>query len=47
LGCGDEIVPSLAAGIDDGVVIVEHANAELVLTEELPDVFLRIEFGGV
>ena len=43
MGRSGEIVPGFATGIDDGVVAVEHPNAELVLRKKLPDVFLRIE----
>lgn len=47
MGCGDQIVPSLAAGIDDGLVAFPDEMAEGVLAEVLPDVFDRVQFRGV
>lgn len=44
---GGECVPGVATSIDDGFVIVEDAVAELVLTQVLPDVLDRIEFGRI
>lgn len=43
----DEGFPSVAAGIDDFLVGVEDAAREKVLAEELPDVFLGVEFGAI
>jgi hypothetical protein len=40
--CG-ESVPRLTAGVNDNVVAVEDAIAELVLAQELPDVFSRVK----
>ena len=40
----DELVPSVAAVIDDVVVGVEDAVGQPVVAHELPDVFGRIEF---
>ncbi len=40
----DEFVPGLAAGIDDGRVVVEDAVGEIGLSQVLPDVLDRIEF---
>lgn len=37
----------MAAGIDDGIIAVEDAIAELVLAQELPDVLDWIEFGRI
>lgn len=45
--CCDEAIPSVAAGIDDGIIGVPDAMAELVLSEELPDIFYGVEFRGV
>jgi hypothetical protein len=42
-----EFIPSIAAGVDDGVVAVEDAVAELVLPQILSDVLDRIEFGRI
>lgn len=41
----DEVVPGLAGGVDDGVVGVEDAVGEPVLSEVLPDVLDRVQFG--
>ena len=41
---GEQVSPSLAAGIDDGVVGVVDAQGEVVLAQVLPDVLDRIEF---
>ena len=41
----DELVPGVAAMVDDVVVGFEHAVGEPVVAQELPDVFGRIEFG--
>jgi len=41
----DEIVPSLAAVVDEIVVGFKDAVGEPVVTQELPDVFDRIELG--
>ena len=46
-GLGGEVIPGFAAGIDNGVVGFVDAVGELVLAEELPDVFLGVEFGAV
>jgi len=45
-GCGFELVPSVAAVIDDGGVAVEDAIGEPVVTHELPDVFLGVQLGA-
>ncbi len=37
----------VAAGVHDGVVSVEHAVAQLVLPQELPDVFHGVQLGAV
>src|SRR6266496_2937898 len=39
----DEVVPGVAAVIDDVVVGLEHAVGEPVVADELPDVFDRVE----
>ena len=44
-GLIDEIVPSLAAVVDEIVVGFKDAVGEPVVTQELPDVFDRIELG--
>ena len=38
----DQFVPSVAAGVDDGVVIVPDGNAEVVAAKNLPDVLDRV-----
>ena len=43
----DKCVPSVAAGGDDAVVAFEDALREVVLAEELPDVFDRVQFRAV
>lgn len=45
-GLLDEVVPGLAGGVDDGVVVVKDAVGEPVLSEVLPDVFDWVELGG-
>ena len=42
LGLIDELVPGLATGLNDGVVIFEDAVREPVLSEVLPDVLDRV-----
>ena len=44
---GDELLPGVAASIEDGVVISEDAVCEVVLAKELPDIFCRVEFWRV
>jgi hypothetical protein len=44
-GLIDELVPGVAAVVDDVVVGLENAVREPVVAHELPDVFHRIEFG--
>ena len=39
----DELVPGLATGLNDGVVVFEDAVREPVLAEILPDVFDRVQ----
>jgi hypothetical protein len=41
----DELVPGVAAMVDDLFVGAEHPVREPVVANELPDIFLRIEFG--
>ena len=41
----DELVPSLAAMVDEIVVGFEDAVGEPVVAHELPDVFDRVELG--
>ena len=43
-GLIDELVPCVAAMIDDVVVGFEHAVGEPIVAQELPDVLGRIEF---
>ena len=45
-GLIDELVPSVAAMIDEIVVGFEDAVGEPVVAHELPDVFDRVEFGA-
>ena len=45
-GLIDWVVPGLAVGIDDGVVVVEDAVGEPVLSEVLPDVLDGVKFGS-
>lgn len=44
-GLVDEFVPGLAAERENVVVGLEDADREPVLSDELPDIFLRIELG--
>ena len=44
--CFHEIVPCLAASLDDGVVGFIDTNGEFVLSQILPDVFGGVDFGG-
>jgi hypothetical protein len=44
LGLGDELVPSVAACVENGVVVLEDAVGEPVLPKILPDVLDRVEF---
>ena len=44
-GLCDELVPGVAAGVEDGVVVIEDAVREPVLAEVLPDVLDRVQFG--
>ncbi len=39
----DELVPGFAAGFEDGVVVLEEAVGEPVLTQVLPDVLDRVQ----
>ena len=39
LGHGDELVPCLAAGMDDGLVVFPDVVAEVILAQVLPDIF--------
>ena len=41
----DELVPGLATGLDDGVVIFEDAVGEPILAQVLPDVLDRVQLG--
>ena len=45
-GLIDELVPSLAAVVDEIVVGTKDAVREPVVAHELPDILDRIEFGG-
>ena len=42
----DELVPSVAAVVDDILVGIEHSVREPIVAHELPDVFLRVQFGA-
>ena len=46
--CGlmDEVIPGLAAGGENGVVVVKDTIGEPCLAQVLPNVFGWIEFGG-
>jgi hypothetical protein len=44
-GLIDELVPCLATGLDDGVVVFEDAVREPVLPEVLPDILDRVQLG--
>src|SRR4030095_6069781 len=44
-GLVDECVPSVAAVVDDIVEGFENPVGQPILTHELPDVFLTVEFG--
>lgn len=41
------MVPGVAAGLDDGVVGFVDAVGEMVLAQELPDVFLGVQLRAV
>ena len=41
-----ELVPSIAAMVDEIVVGFEDATGEPVVAHELPDVFHRVDLGG-
>jgi len=43
----DELVPSLAAVVDDVVVGGEDAVGEPIVAHELPDILDRVEFRGI
>ena len=45
-GLVDELVPSVAAVVDDVVVGFEEAVGEPIVAHELPDVFLRVQLGA-
>jgi hypothetical protein len=47
-GLGDKAVPGLAAGVDDGPVIREHAQRREALAQVQPDALDRVEklWGG-
>ena len=47
IGHGEEIVPGHAAGVDDGVVVVEDAEREIVLAQVFPDVLGRVQLGRI
>lgn len=44
-GLGRELLPGVAAGLDDGVIGGEDTIAELVRPQILPDILDRVEFG--
>ena len=44
---GDQVIPCGAAGFDDGVVIVEHAQRQVIFSQVLPDVLGRVQFGRI
>ncbi len=44
-GLCDELVPGVAADVEDGVVVIEDAVREPVLAEVLPDALDRVQFG--
>lgn len=46
-GLVDQLVPGVAAMIDDVLVTVEDAIGEPVVADELPDVLDRVEFGAL
>jgi hypothetical protein len=41
----DELVPNIAAVLEDVVVVAEDAIGASVVAHELPDVFDRVELG--
>ena len=43
----DELVPSFATGLDDGVIIFEDAVGEPILAQVLPDILDRVQLGGI
>ena len=47
LGSGDKLVPSLAAGIDDGLVGCEDPVGKVIVSKKFPDVFDWIKFRRV
>jgi len=44
LGVVHEEVPSILAGLHDGLVAVPEASAELVAAQIVPDILERVEF---
>ena len=44
-GLIDELVPSFATGLDDGVIIFEDAVGEPILAQVLPDILDRVQLG--
>ena len=44
LRIGDEAVPRILAGCDDGLIAIPDAPAELIAARVVPDVLDRIEF---
>ncbi len=47
LGVADEAVPGVAAGVNDGEIVVPHGHAEAVAAEIFPHVLHRVEFGCI
>jgi len=41
-----QLVPGLAAVIDESMDVTEHTVGEPIVADELPDVLLRIELGA-
>ncbi len=47
VGCRDQFIPCDATGIDDRLVCCVDAIAEVVTSQELPDILDGIEFGRI
>ena len=42
-----ELVPGVAAVVDESIEVIEHAVGEPVVADELPDVLLRVQLGAL
>ena len=44
-GLSLQLVPGVAAVVDESMEVIEHAVGEPVVADELPDVLLRVQLG--